>query len=137
MLTFTFLNSFSSVLVPPYGISKNMSWTPSATIWRRAFNFNSTSIFYTFPVFDHFITSKRVPVLNGLTKPCGAFEQFYTYLLFHPQNKIMDQSNTYIYCTLDHPISFIFFYFLTNFIVKFLTFYLHDIVALWSGYELI
>jgi len=44
-----------SVLAPPYGVGKNMIWTPSAAIWRRGFKNISSLLFYMFPVFDHLI----------------------------------------------------------------------------------
>jgi len=51
-----------SILALTIGVGKNMLWTPSATYRRHAFRYMRTSIFYTFPRFDHFIGLNLYPV---------------------------------------------------------------------------
>ena len=51
-----------SILAPTIGVGKNMLWKPSAAYRRRAFRYIRTSVFYTFPVFDHFIGLNLYPV---------------------------------------------------------------------------
>ena len=51
-----------SILATTIVVGKNMLWMPSADYSRRAFRYIRSSIFYTFPVFDHFIGHTLYPV---------------------------------------------------------------------------
>ena len=50
-----------SILAPTIGVGKNMLIMPSAAFKGHAFRYIRTSVFYTFPVFDHFIGLNFVP----------------------------------------------------------------------------
>ena len=57
-----FLSLTHSILATTIVVAKNMLWMPSDDYSRRAFRYIWSSIFYTFPVFDHFVWHNLYPI---------------------------------------------------------------------------